>query len=518
MKNLKLACFLFLLFATSVCGVEPVPRSVAPEGIAGSKPRNVVFILSDDHRYDAMSFLGHQFAETPVLDSLASEGVYLKNALVTTSLCSPSRASILTGLYTFRHRVIDNQRPIPEGTLYFPQYLQKAGYDTAFIGKWHMGQEGDDPQPGFDHWVSFEGQGHYLPPSKDYTLNVNGERVPQKGYITDELTEYAIDWLRERGESDNPFFLYLSHKAVHANFTPAERHEGAFADKPFTPPESQSNATEADELKPRWLRDQRNSWHGVDFPYHSELDIERYYKRYCEALSAVDDSVGTVLKQLESMGIADDTLVLYMGDNGFMFGEHGLIDKRVAYETSIRVPMLMRCPNLFEGGTVVEEVVANIDIAPTVMEAMGLEKPQHMDGLSFLPLAAGEEVDWRDFFLYVYYWEKNYPQSPTVFALRGERYKYINSYGLWDLDELYDLENDPEEARNLAYEPAFRETGETMKKRLYALMREYGGMDLPLNEPEGEIRNLRFAPRGGKQAADFPVPMLVDEPVYEDAQ
>ncbi len=192
----------------------------------GVKPRNVVFVLTDDHRYDAMGFMGHPFLETPHLDSLASNGVHLKNAFVTTSLCSPSRASILTGLYTHKHRVIDNNRLVPEGTIFFPQYLQQAGYTTAFIGKWHMGGAHDDPRPGFDHWISFRGQGNYLPPGPNYTLNVNGERVKQKGYITDELTDYAVDWLEQQNGADKPFFLYLSHKAVHSNFTPAERHAG----------------------------------------------------------------------------------------------------------------------------------------------------------------------------------------------------------------------------------------------------------------------------------------------------
>ena len=378
--------------------VTPVPEEVDPEKIPGAKPRNVVFILSDDHRYDAMSFLDHQFAKTPFMDSMSANGAYMKNALVTTSLCSPSRASILTGLYTFRHRVIDNNRAIPEGTLYFPQYLQKAGYETCFIGKWHMGGESDEPQPGWDRWVSFLGQGEYVPPNPDYTLNVDGERVKQKGYITTELTDYALDWLKQRKPDEKPFFLYLSHKAVHANFTPEPKYEGTLSDLPFKRPESEST-TPDNMLQPRWLRDQRNSWHGVDYPYHSALDIEEYYKRYCETLSSVDDSIGSVLQQLKDMGIHDDTLVIYMGDNGFMFGEHGLIDKRVAYEPSMRVPMLVQCPSLIKGGTVVDEMVANIDVGPTVMEAMGLKKPPHMDGDSFLPLAEGKEIPWRDDFL-----------------------------------------------------------------------------------------------------------------------
>jgi N-acetylglucosamine-6-sulfatase len=287
--------------------------------------------------------------------------------------------------------------------VYFSQYLQKAGYATGFIGKWHMGGESDQPQPGWDHWVSFRGQGEYLPPTPDCTLNVDGERVRQKGYITTELTDYAIDWLNRQKPDEKPFFLYLSHKAVHANFTPEPKYEDSIKDLPFTRPVTEAG-TPGNLLRPRWLRDQRNSWHGVDFPYHSELDIERYYKRYCEALRSVDDSIGRVLQQLKDMGVYDETLEIYMGDNGFMFGEHGLIDKRVAYETSMRVPMLVQCPGLIKGGTVVNEMIANIDVAPTIMEAMGLKTHAHMDGDSFMPLAAGKAIPWRKEFLYVYYW------------------------------------------------------------------------------------------------------------------
>ncbi|MEZ5275634.1 MAG: sulfatase [Opitutaceae bacterium] len=491
----------------------PVPDEIVVERRESGAPRNVVFILSDDHRFDAMSFMGHPLAETPNLDRLAAEGVHLRNALVTTSLCSPSRASILTGLYTFRHRVIDNNRRVPDGTLFFPQYLQKAGYATAFIGKWHMGGESDEPRPGFDHWVSFRGQGNYLPPSPDHTLNVDGERVPQKGYITDELTDYAVDWLQERNGSEQPFFLYLSHKAVHAGFVPAERHAGQFADRAWSRPATERLTAESSRLQPRWLRDQRNSWHGVDFPYHSELDIEAYARAYGETLCAVDDSVGRVMAQLESMGVADQTLVIYMGDNGFMFGEHGLIDKRVAYETSIRVPMLMRCPEIIRAGTVVEEVVANIDVAPTVMEAMALEPPPHFDGSSLLPLVRSERINWRDSFLYVYYWERNFPQSPTVFALREERFKYISYYGLWDVDELFDLLEDPDEAHNLIADPDHQDRVADMQERLFAMMEEKGGLEIPLNAPRGGSQNKRYRSRGGQEAADFPQALIVDEPM-----
>ena len=504
--------------AAGTSTTRAIPDTVKPVAIDGSRPRNVVFILSDDHRYDAMSFMGHQFAETPHMDSMAKNGVHLKNAFVTTSLCSPSRASILTGLYTFRHRVIDNNRLVPDGTLFFPQYLQKSGYATGYIGKWHMGGHHDNPRPGFDYWVSFKGQGHYLAPGPNYTLNVNGKRVKQKGYITTELTDYAIDFLEQQQGSEKPFFLYLSHKAVHANFTPEDRYAQKFADKPFQRPASETKLKDNSRNLPQWLLNQRNSWHGVDFPYHSDLNIEQYYKRYCESLCSVDDSVGAVLSQLRKMGIHDETLVIYMGDNGFMFGEHGLIDKRVAYETSIRVPLLMQCPELFQGGTVVDKMVANIDIAPTVMEAMGLQKPAHMDGSSFIKLSQGQDVTWRDYFLYVYYWEKNFPQSPTVFSLRSDRYKYSTYYGLWDTDEFFDIQTDPMEQKNLIHDPAFKKRAKEMENHLYQMMDRLGGMDIPMNQPRGNSQNKRLRPRDGDQSADFPSSLVVDEPINRNAK
>ncbi|MFG0335594.1 MAG: sulfatase [Maioricimonas sp. JB049] len=502
--------------ATAPADVVPVPDSVSPERIEGATPRNVVFILSDDHRYDAMSFMGHPFARTPHMDAMAENGVHLKNAFVTTSLCSPSRASILTGLYTFRHRVIDNQRPVPEGTLFFPQYLQKAGYTTGFIGKWHMGHASDEPRPGFDYWFSFRGQGNYYPPNDRYTLNDNGKRVSQDGYITTLLTDKAVEFLQQQSGSDRPFFLYLSHKAVHGPFTPEPKYRGTLADEPFELPPSSGQHTNNLGNRPRWLLDQRNSWHGMDFPLHSGESVEALYKSYCEALRSVDDSIGAVMEQLKKMGIHEETLVIYMGDNGYMFGEYGLIDKRVAYETSSRVPMLMQCPALIEGGTVVDEVVANIDIAPTVMEAMGLKKPPHMDGQSFLPLAQGKSVPWRDYFLYVYYWEQNYPQTPTHFSLRGDRFKYTTYYGLWDMDELFDIQADPMEQTNLIHDPKYVETAKRMQGRLYDMMEELGGMQIPLNPPRGRQQNKRLRDRGGVEAADFPEALIVDEPLRKE--
>lgn len=439
----------------------------------------------------------HPWLETPNLDALARSGVHFRNAFVTTALCSPSRASILTGQYAHRHRVVDNVSPMPPGNLFFPQYLQQAGYDTAFVGKWHMGGESDAPQPGFDRWVSFRGQGTYLPSRNG--LNVDGRPVAQKGYITDELTEYAVDWLSAR-TSSRPFFLYLSHKAVHSDFVPADRHKGRYRDKPFVAPRTMADTPENYEGKPMWVRNQRNSWHGVDFPYHSDLDIAEYYRRYAETLLAVDESVGRIVGLLRDRKLLESTIVIFMGDNGFAFGEHGLIDKRTAYEESMRVPLLMAGGGLPAGASV-DHVVANIDIAPTILEAAGLAPPP-MDGRSVLPLARGERIPWRDTLLYEYYWERNFPQTPAMHALRGARYKYIRYYGLWDTDELYDLQADPLETRNLIRDAERRETVSRLNAQLFETLGATGGMYIPLSPDRGGSHNLRR--RGGSRAADFP--------------
>jgi N-acetylglucosamine-6-sulfatase len=480
--------------AVSAAAQAPLRR--AP----GSRPRNVIFILSDDHRYDAIGFLkGQPFLQTPHLDSLAREGAHCRNAFVTTALCSPSRATILTGRYAHGHKIVDNNTAIPAGTEFFPQYLQKAGYSTAFIGKWHMGSADDSPQPGFDHWVSFRGQGSYLPNKNG--LNVNGKRVPQKGYITDELTDYAIEWLRGHDRS-RPYFLYLSHKAVHADFVPADRHKGRYADAKFVPPPTMAASGEMARHRPMWVQNQRNSWHGVEYPYHSGLDIGAFYKSYAETLLAVDDSVGRVVDELRRRGELDSTLLIYMGDNGFAFGEHGLIDKRTAYEESMRVPMLARCPELFSGGRTVEGVVANIDIMPTVLAAAGLEPPAGTDGRSMLPLLQGNSSGWRDELLYEYYWERNYPHTPTLHALRGTRYKFIRYHGIWDLDELYDLQEDPLESHNLIFSQQHAGIAGSMRERLFDLLEKTGGMSIPLYPDRGGTSNLRH-PRRSK-AAEFP--------------
>jgi len=447
--------------------------------------RNVIFILSDDHRYDYMEFTGKiPWLETPNMDKMADEGAYFKNAFVTTSLCSPSRATILTGMYSHLHNVVDNHAPVPENLTYFPEYLQDNGYQTAFLGKWHMGSNSDSPRPGFDHWESFKGQGDYYNPK----LNINGKHIEYKDstYITDLLTEHSIDWLEKR-DKKKPFFLYLSHKAVHGSFHPAKRHIGRYAGKKFSFPDTYSQ-TKTEEWRslgwPDWVKEQRVSWHGVDYFLHDKLSdgIEPVVQAYCETLLGVDESIGSVLNYLEEEGIDESTLVIYMGDNGWSFGEHGLMDKRHFYEESGKVPLLVRCPEVFEGGRVVDKLVQNIDIAPTILELAGISKPEHMNGLSFIPLLKGNIEGWRDKIFYEYFWEYDYPMTPTMFGIRTDSTKYIMYYGIWDQNEFFNIKDDPNEMYNLIAKEDLQPQIKQHMIELYDWLEETGGMKIPLKE------------------------------------
>lgn len=466
---------LLALLAVALAGAACSAMAAEPPR---KQPRNVVFILGDDHRFDFMGFMPEapEWLATPALDRMAAGGAHIRNAFVTTSLCSPSRASILTGQYAHRHGIVDNTSPIPNGTLFFPQFLQRAGYRTAYFGKWHMGEVDGNPQPGFDHWVSFRGQGTY----RDPVLNVNGKPVQTNGYTTDLLTDHALDWLKrhQAGDSGRPFFLYLSHKAVHAEFEAAPRHRGRHAGKPIPYPPTMSLAATA--AKPDWVRAQRNSWHGVDFMYHGAMQFDEFFRAYTETLLALDESVGRVLDHLEKSGLAESTLVIYMGDNGFLLGEHGLIDKRNAYEASMRVPMLAWAPGFIAAGSTITTMVRGIDIAPTILELANAPAMIGMDGRSILPLLRGEQANWPLEILYEYYWEHAFPHTPTVFSLRDQRYKYIYYHGVWDADELYDLESDPHERTNLIADPAHRQRADAMKNRLWELLETSGGMAIPL--------------------------------------
>lgn len=451
------------------------------QAIAGAKKMNVIFILTDDHRPDFMGFTGKvAWQKTPAMDKMAREGAYFKNAFVTTSLCSPSRASILTGQYSHVHTIVDNQAGEPDGLVFFPQYLQKDGYQTSFFGKWHMGDDDDSPRAGFDHWESFQGQGVYYNPK----LNIDGKYVQyaDSTYITDLLTKNALKWLDDR-KRDKPFFLYLSHKAVHSPLAPAKRHKGKYKNLAYQKPATywQTQNNDYRDLKwPEWVKQQRYSWHGVDYMYHSHNDIDSMVQAYCETLMGVDESIEKVIEYLKANGLENNTMVIYMGDNGFSWGEHGLIDKRHFYEESVKVPFLVYAPGIFNGGRTIEKMVQNIDIAPTVLELAGLKKPANMPGKSFVQLLKGDTTQWRTKIFYEYYWEYDFPMTPTIYGVRSDNFKYIRHIGIWDYNELYDLENDPDEMHNLIENPEYASLVKSMAGDLFDWLKETNGMQIPI--------------------------------------
>ena len=452
--------------------------------------KNVILILSDDHRFDFLGF--HEdspdFLETPNFDRMSNEGAHMKNAFVTTSLCSPSRATILTGQYMHQHKVVDNQRAVPAGTRFFPEYLQEAGILTAYIGKWHMGHDNDNPRKGFDHWASFKGQGVYFNPE----FNINGNKKKFDGYNADITTDLALNFLKKNGRKR--FYLQVGYKAVHYPFEPAKRHLGRY-DKFKVPfPQTMSLTERNYETQPNWIRERRYGIHGIGHMETGPLDNDpvpsfpALYRRFAETVHGLDENVGRILNYLDESGLAKDTLVLYLGDNGFALGEHGFYDKRDAFEESIRIPMLAYAPGRIKPGTKVDGMVLNLDIAQTVLAAMKIRKTKNtpeMSGRSFLPLIMGKEPsNWRKHLLYEYHWEWNFPATPTTLAIRTNRYKYIYYHGIWDKNGLYDLQTDPHERHNLIRIPAFNELASNLKNQLFNELGEMGGLSMPIRPPK----------------------------------
>jgi len=417
-----------------------------PAAFCQERP-NIVFVLVDDQRWDFLSYLGHPWIKTPNIDQLASNSMYFDNAFVSTSLCSPSRASIITGQYAHAHQVVDNDTPLPPDLPTFPKELQKAGYQTGFMGKWHMGGENDMPRPGFDYWLSFKGQGPYFDP----VFNINGERVAHEGYTTDLLTDYAVKFIEEQSQGDAPFFLYLSHKAIHESFEPAPRHKGRYADLTVPLPPSFTNSEAEQGDKPLWVRRQRKSWHGAerDYGIQDYGSFDRFFQLYSEAMLSVDESVGRITEALKQQGKLENTIIIYFADNGYLMGEHGLIDKRVMYEPSIRVPCFVHWPAVIDQPQHRKELVLNLDLGPTMLELAGVLPPSSMHGHSFANMLKGEGQPWRKAFLYEYFIDPMAVQTPTIFGLRTEQYSYITTEGVWDIWELYDLQKDPEQRNNL---------------------------------------------------------------------
>ena len=451
-----------------------------------SIPPNVIVIVVDDLRWDELGFAAHPFLETPNIDRLAREGALFTSAFHAVPLCSPNRASILTGQYPSRHGIIDNvSRSLASHQLNtFPRALQTEGYETAFIGKWHMGND-PTPRRGFDHWVALPGQGR----STDPELYEDGALHVVEGYTTDVLTDRAISFIEQDRES--PFFVYLGHKAIHpdirqledgsvdlstpARYVPAPRHIGRYREAVM--PKRQNVVDSPSDLigKPalrralqlKYAPPMSDAFGSAMFDYRPSQDIVR---SRAEMLLAVDDGLGQMLDTLERLDLLDTTVIVFTSDNGYWYGEHGLSnERRLPYEEAIRMPLLIRYPPLFRSGAEIAGLVSSVDIAPTVLELAGAHIGSHVQGRSVIPLLDGMDDDWREAVLIEFHTYEN-PMPWLVDmdyrAVRTERFKYIHWMQHADDNELYDLVDDPFEMRNLISESAYADTVVAMRRIL----------------------------------------------------
>lgn len=428
--------------------------------LAGAVDRrpNIIFILSDDHRWDVMGCAGHPFVKTPAMDRLAKEGVMFRDSFVTTSLCSPSRATFLTGQYAHRHGVINNFTPWRSGNVTYLELMKKAGYDTALIGKWHMPGRGLPKLRGVDEFISFTaegGQGVYF----DCPLVVNGFETERKGkYITEDLTDYALRFIEKKRTA--PFCLHLAHKAVHHRFQPPRHLEKIYGDADLGLP------AESDPFVS--FTDHHIKYQGLTGT------LGKLYRNYCRTVTGLDEQIGRVLRKLDELGIAQNTIVIYTGDNGYLWGEHHEMDKRLAYEESIRVPFLIRYPGLIpDPGRVSSRTVLNLDVAPTILDLAGVPVPAWMQGRSLKRVLAAENTLWRDSWLYEHFTDYPFP-VPGICAVRTGRYKYIEYQKGVRRPELFDIREDRREKKNLMSTARGKKLLPGLKEELARLKRETG--------------------------------------------
>jgi arylsulfatase A-like enzyme len=448
-----------------------------PCGWAADRP-NILFIMSDDHAAHALGAYGSKINQTPQLDRIAKEGLRLSNCFVTNSICTPSRAAILTGKYAHINGVpVFNRFDGSQPTL--AKYLQAAGYHTGMIGKWHLFS---DPT-GFDHWNILPGQGAYHDP----VFLTPGGKTKHTGYCTDLITDFSIDFLEKR-PADRPFFLMCHHKAPHRNWQPDEKHrrqwENVTVPEPATFHDDYASRSDAAreatmridrDLTPNDLKQAPPS--GLSEKELKSWKYQRYMRDYLACVASVDDNVGRLLDYLDKKGLSNNTIVIYTSDQGFFLGDHNWYDKRFMYEESLRMPFLIRWPGVVSPGRVSDKMILNVDFAPTLLQAAGVPIPADMQGRSFLPILKGEEpANWRTSMYYRYY---HYPQDHKVqphYGLRTERYKliYFNKLDQW---ELFDLQNDPHELRNLYADPAQAENVKRLKTELARLKAELKDTD-----------------------------------------
>jgi arylsulfatase A-like enzyme len=450
-----------LLFCGAVCSAEQAKRP------------NMLYIMADDHAAHAIGCYGSRINKTPQIDRIGQGGMRFTNCFVTNSICTPSRAAILTGKYSHINGVpvfnrFDGSQP------HLGKYLQGAGYHTGMVGKWHLAS---DPT-GFDYWNILPGQGAYHDP----VFLQPGQRKKYTGYATDLITDFALDFLEHRPK-DKPFFLMCHHKAPHRPWQPDARHARMYEDVDIpTPPtfddDYQGRGPAATEATMRIDRDltrtdlKQEPPPGLSGAALKKWKYQRYIKDYLRCIASVDDNVGRLLDYLDKHDLAKDTIVVYTSDQGFFLGDHNWFDKRFMYEESLRMPLLVRWPERVKAGSVNDRMVLNVDFAPTLLDAAGLRVPADMQGRSFLPLLLGKTPkDWRTAMYYRYY---HYPQDHRVqphYGLRTQRYKliYFNKIDRW---ELFDLEKDPHELKSVYADPAYADTVKSLKTELYRLKKE----------------------------------------------
>ena len=457
------AAFAALVLASATLAAEPRP--------------NILLVVVDDLRFDDFGAAGHPFARTTHLDRVAREGAQFKNFFAVTPLCSPSRANILTGLETRHHGILDNteRSPLSHRLPTFARTLQAAGYHTGFIGKWHMGND-PTPRPGFDYWVAMKGQGEV----KDPELFENGKLASAPGYVTDIFTQRAVSFIQQPRTA--PFLLMLSHKALHPNnrqqadgtsvrigeggFIPAERHKALYAD---ARPPRRGNYAVPPQGKPALER----PLPGLPPLGPDTVTPDETIRDRLRMLAAVDEGLGQIFAELEKQGTLNQTVVMVIGDNGYFYGEHGLSqERRLAYEESIRLPLLVRYPPRVKAGTEPTGMALTTDLAPTLVELAGAPALPDIDGRSLLPLFSRTPANWRSSFLVEYTTDRVFPRTVNMGydAVRTERYKFIRYRDLADMNELYDLQQDPFELTNLIGSPAAAGLRQQMEAELGRLL------------------------------------------------
>jgi arylsulfatase A-like enzyme len=458
-----------------------------------AKRPNLIVILVDDLRFDETGASGHPYMKTPNIDRLAHEGARFANAFHTTPLCSPNRACILTGQYASRHGIIDNvgREAMSHRLANYHLALQRLGYETGHIGKWHMGNDAA-PRPGYDTWSSFRGQGTITDP----VFFENGKETPLRGYVTDLLNERAVEFVSRR--RDKPFALFLAHKAVHPDvqqkqdgtidlatmqgYVLPERHEDLYRGATYPPRPNVKGLSEVLKQKPAWKEvfELRSRPESRPFLEGLQSGTQEEIRRRAAMMASVDEGVGALLRQLEKTGMLDETLILFLGDNGFFFGEHGLgAERRFAYEEGIRTAFFVRYPKLARPGSVIERMVLALDIAPTMIELAGGKPGAHVQGLSLMSLLKGRSrAAWRKSFLIEYYNESAWPWivGMSYKAVRTERAKLIHWVHKEGVDELYDLGRDPYEIKNVIGKPAYSKARARLYNELRKLVAEAAGL------------------------------------------